>query len=396
MTSEEYYEYDDDEEDLFLEFLNYIITLKEQNKPIEISIYEILKSNHELKKLIFNDKGELNDKWNVITFYMRKMRKEWLNRFSRIYKVSNEDRVEVFQHTIETLRNLEIYHFQYFREINTYKEPSYAEFKRKQIRKYISVGNELEKVVKDSIKGAMKLEEIGNTLLFEIKQEQPKLLSENFEEEQSNEKNLKEISFIKEKISRLEAEGINHNTKVLERLEDRLKMIMPKTDESEQIPKIELKVPRIFDKKTTEKIKKIDKKWGDLDTWIKGDQKTEEISKEESSKIPELKKDESTTFVNYELNSETKNVQTSEKLIEKWGEVAYEESKISKIESTTPELNNQSLEEEIIENHEDVLEKTKEEQSPVEITKEEQSPVEITKEEIPKKRIVKIVRRIIK
>jgi len=214
---------------------------------------------------------------------------------------------------------------------------------------------------------------------------------EEISKEQPNEKTLKEISFLKEKISKLEAEGRNHNVKVLNRLEERLKMITPKIDEFEQNFQTELKTPRIFDRKTTEKIERVDKKWGDLDTWIKEDQKTEEISKEELPKIPELKKDESPTFVNYELNSETKNIQISEEPIEKWGEAAYEESKLSKIESITPELNGQTPKEEIIEKPEEVIEKIKEEQSSVEISKEE--TVETSKDETPKKRILRRIRR---
>ena len=240
-----------------------------------------------------------------------------------------------------------------------------------------------------------KEEDFKNEIIEKLESEtidEENVPKEETSKEQSNEKTLKEISFLKEKITRLEAEGRNHNTKVLNRLEERLKMITHKTDEFEQIPKTELKVPGIFDKKTTEKIEKFDKKWGDLDTWIKGDQKTEEISKEESQKIPELKKDESPTFVNYELNSETKNIQTSEEPIEKWGEAAYEESKLAKAESTTTKLSEQTPKEEIVEKPEEISEKIKEEQSSVEISKEE--TVETSKDETPKKRILRrIIRR---
>lgn len=318
MTSEEYCEYGDDE-DLYLEFLNYIITLKEQNEPIEISVIGIIRSNHKLKNLIFNNKKKLIiEKWNKLTNVMRNMRKKWLNMFDRVYKNSNEDRVKVFQDTMEKLRHNEIYHLQYFSELNIYKEPSYAEFKIKQSKKYIANLHEKEVIIKESIRGAMKPEEIISGLTLEIEQSSSnQLLLESFEEEQSDEKNLKEISFIKEKISRLEAEGRNHNTKILERLEDRLKTITSNT-ESEQNLKPESKGTGIFNKKTTDGIKKFNK-IEDLDVLMK--------------EIPEIKNDESTSFINYELNSETKNVQTSEEPIEKWGESAYEENELNKIKS---------------------------------------------------------------
>ena len=185
---------------------------------------------------------------------------------------------------------------------------------------------------------------------------------EEISKEQPNEKTLKEISFLKEKISKLEAEGRNHNVKVLNRLEERLKMITPKIDEFEQNFQTELKTPRIFDRKTTEKIERVDKKWGDLDTWIKRNQ-------------------------------------TPEEPIEKWGEAVYEESKAAKTKSTTFELDDQNPKEDEIQKDESIVEVEKKVE---EITKEEnveeikskEQLIEKKKEEPtietkPKKRIIR-------
>ncbi len=389
---------DEEYDDLHSALVDYIRTVKVENKQIEISQYEILKSSHKLSELIKDNYGKADKEiWGKVTTILRKMRKEFIYRLHNIDRTSEKDRVKRFEDAINILRTLDIYYLQFNRKAMKYIEPSFAEFKFRNNERLIH--NELSRktIIKECLYGGMIPEEIGISSVLKleidskipkqisngIKEEIPNHISNNIEEiskEQSNEKTLKEISFLKEKIARLETEGRNRNTRILNRLEERLKMITSKIDKPKQSSETESKIPGIFDRKTTEKIERVEKKWGVLDTWIGGDQRLEK-NYEEVSKIPEASK-----------------IEISEEPIEKWGEATYEESKAAKTESTTSELNDQILKEDdsVVEVEQKIEETTKEEN--VEEVKSEEQLIEEKKEESitetkPKKRILKIIRR---
>lgn len=146
-----------------------------------------------------------------------------------------------------------------------------------------------------------KEEDFKNEIIEKLESEiidEENVPKEETSKEQPNEKTLREISFLKEKIARLEAEGRNRNTRILERLEERLNIMTSKVNKSKETQKID-----------DEPIEK----WGDS-TYEQNLKGIGIFNKKTADGIEKFNKIE-------------------EESIEKWGESAYEENELNKIKS---------------------------------------------------------------